>query len=377
MGQRARSLNSFIRYFEAWAHHMKIDFDPKLSLYDLEYYLNKNHERLIENNRIHCLALMLANKAFPSYQDKFDRRWENFYLPVRRSGRKIAFPFVLSEYQGDFHGYAHRLGSIYVRKGEKAADVPAETIFSELLRFIPVANAMGKNMKKLIPYDMRTGKIKGRHILAELLAPNIRNSIEQRYHDHISRSLEIADISLNEYMATAKKCYEAAYTEEARGLAPLEMYKRWADTRDGGMLSIADWDSREEFHDWLLSDSHAGAHPFEIVFSWHSHGIHLYPPNVTMPHYKLTVTNFAYAPYFIKMVQALIEAGVPFTAYELDKVLDFLSGDTYFTVNDYDEHSFSYIPSREYRKKYFPYIEWDDIKILKWKEKDDHMGCMP
>ncbi len=73
---------------------------------------------------------------------------------------------------------------------------------------------------------------------------------------------------------------------------------------------------------------------------------------------------------FIHMTEALIDAEIPFRALELEKVLDFLAGDTFFTVNDYDEHSFSYIPSREYRKKYYPHIEWDEAKTLEWKQND-------
>ncbi len=145
------------------------------------------------------------------------------------------------------------------------------------------------------------------------------------------------------------------------------MYKKWADGRDGGMLSIKDRDNKKEFMDWMGSGKDAGAHPFEIVFSWHRHGIHLYPPSSHEPYYHLRVTNYAYATEFVKMAKALIKENVPFRAHEFKNVLDYLAGETYFTVNGHEELNFRYIPSREYKRKFFRHIEWDKIKIPEWK----------
>lgn len=67
------------------------------------------------------------------------------------------------------------------------------------------------------------------------------------------------------------------------------------------------------------------------------------------------------------MIIALIKENIPFQADKLKSVLEFLAGETYFTVNDYSEHNFYYCPSKEYKKKFFPHIEWDEIKTVKWK----------
>jgi len=58
---------------------------------------------------------------------------------------------------------------------------------------------------------------------------------------------------------------------------------------------------------------------------------------------------------------------IPFRVDELKNVLDYLAGETYFTVNDYEEHNFWYMPTREYKKTFFRHIEWDKIKIPQWK----------
>jgi hypothetical protein len=175
------------------------------------------------------------------------------------------------------------------------------------------------------------------------------------------------EISLNDYLNVASICYKAAYPEETKNLSNIDMYKKWADGRHGGMLSIQDWNDKKEFSEWYKSGEHIGFHPFEIVFSWHRHGIHLYPPSDTSHGYKIIVTNYAYAWDFIKMVDALIGMKIPFEAGELQAVLDYLAGDIYFTVNNEGDHNFRYIPSRKYKRKYFYDIEWDDIKVIKYR----------
>ncbi len=91
------------------------------------------------------------------------------------------------------------------------------------------------------------------------------------------------------------------------------MYKKWADERDCGMLKIKNQNSKKSYECWLKHESHCGGHPFEIVFSWVQHGIHLYPPSDSSQ-YSLDVTNYGYAKDFIKMVLALIKEKVPFRA---------------------------------------------------------------
>jgi hypothetical protein len=71
-----------------------------------------------------------------------------------------------------------------------------------------------------------------------------------------------------------------------------------------------------------------------------------------------------YALAFLEMVKEFIKNRIPFKAHELEGVLDYLSGESYFTVNAYDEHYIFY--SYEDRKL-LRHIEWDEPKILIWK----------
>ena len=138
------------------------------------------------------------------------------------------------------------------------------------------------------------------------------------------------------------------------------------------MLEIKDKKSKRAYAYWLKHESHCGGHPFEIIFSWHAHGIHLYPPEVRSreePCYILSVTNYAYARDFIKMVKALIKKEIPFQARDLEEVVNYLSGETYFRVNEFSEHMLHYIPSQEYKRLYFRHIEWDELKVPRWKNE--------
>lgn len=345
----------------------KTRFEPKLHYDDIECYLHSFDERHVENDKVYAMAEELMDLAYPTYEDHIDKRWEYFYVPVGRNRKTIVIPVWIMEYNKEFFVIVQSFGSFRIKKGDKETEKFYRNIISETLRFIPILKKDETILKKMIPYDIRTGKIKGRHILEHLLLQERKKTILDNYQKHIEKNLQIEDISLNEYLNITAICYKSTYKKESENLSNLEMYKKWGDGRDGGMLSIKDWDSKKEFSQWYHSGEHAGSHPFEIVFSWHNHGIHLYPPNEQSRCYNLRVTNYAYAWDFLEMVNTLIKMEIPFNAGKLDDVLDYLAGDTYFTVNRMDEHHFRYIYSRKYKQKYFPHIQWDEINIVKWK----------
>lgn len=344
------------------------NFKPRINFYEAEYYLRRPplETKLIESSEIYKLVGRLTSKAFPSREDKFEKAWENFYLPVKRSGKLIAVPFTVVEYKKEFFIYFHHLGDLRLNKGNEKVEKIYEEIFREAMRFVRVIKETENGiLLKTVPYDIRTGKIKGKYVLKKLLPEEEKKRILSSYKRHLKKNLELYDISLNEYLKVASICYEVAYGNKTKNLSPHEMYKKWADGRDGGMLSIRNGNSKEEFSRWYSAHGWIGAHPFEIVFSWRSHGIHLYPPDKSAPYFALRVTNYAYARDFLKMVKALIKNNISFRAGDLEEVLNYLRGETHFTVNEHAEHSFFYIPSREYKRLYFKHIEWDELKAPK------------
>jgi len=345
-------------------------FNPQLEYYELEYLVNpSNLEKKIENTQVRNLVKNLTDLAYPSSWDEYSKQWFDFYLPLKRRGCLISLSFKVVEYQKEFFVNFQGLGNLHIRNGKEKVEKQYKTIFREALRFIPLIKRT-KNviLEGTIPYDIRTGKIKGKYILEKLMPEREKEEILLNYGIHLKKRLKISQISLKRYLNVAAICYKAAFRERTRNLSSLEMYKKWADGRDGGMLSIKDWESTQAFKNWQGSGEWEGSHPFEIVFSWHGHGIHLFPPNTYSHHHWLRITNYAYAENFIRIVRALIKKGVPFQAKDLKDVLDYLTGETYFTVNDYSEHCFYYIP-KEHKELYFRHIKWDEIKVPKWINK--------
>ena len=357
---------SYYKKMNATNIRKKLDFKPKIDSDNLEYYLHDFEERQVENDKVYGLVEELTDTAYPTYEDRFDKRWEYFYLPIKRNRKIVIIPIWIMKYNDEFFLTVQSFGRINIKRGNKETEKFYINIIEDILRFVPILKTDEGILQQLIPYDILTGKIRGRYVLEELLSQDRREIILKNYEEHLSKHLQVKEISLNEYLNVVAICYKAAYKEKTENLSSLEMYKKWADGRDGEMLSIKDWNSKEEFSEWYNSGKRAG-HPFEIVFSWHRHGIHLYPPNDLSYHYDLRVSNYAYAWDFLKMVDGLIKLQIPFGVGKLDDVTDFLAGDTYFIVNKHSEHCFIYESSREYKQKYFPHVEWDEIKVVKWR----------
>lgn len=369
MKERIRSAqNAGLEYVKIV--NKEIGFRPCLNNWDLEYLVDGGgfSDKDINNNVIYGIIKRITACAHPDQMDKFDKRWHGFYLPLRRSGRIIIHPLSILLYQGKYFVSFHHLRCLCIGPGKEVFEKEYIQMFKDILRFIPVIRRTGgRVLSRTVPRDVRTGKVKGRYILRELMPRKERERILGIYLKHARKNISACGVSLNEYLETAALCYRSAYGRNTQGLSVVELYNRWADGRDGGMLSIKDPNDKKEFERWQNGGRWIGAHPFEIVFSWHRHGIHLYPPSDSRQFYLIHVTNYAYARDFIKMVKALIRSETPFQAGDIEEVLDYLSGDTDFTVNDYDEHSFNYIPSKEYKKRYYPHIRWDALDIPKWK----------
>ena len=346
---------------------LKFGFEPKLHYYEGEYFLNRLNAKEIKNSKIWGLVRKLTNLAHPSYEDQFDTLWKSFYLPLRRSGKIIVVPVHICKYKKLFGVRIHPLGSLNVNPGKETADNFYEEIFIEMLRFIPVIIRDATVIEKTLPYDIRTGKIRGKYIMKKVMSQSARENMLKRYEKHILQQQIITGISLEDYLNTAAICYHVAYGIKTRALTPEQMYRKWADGRHGGMLDIRDRKSKTAFNEWYHGGRSAG-HPFEIVFSWHEHGIHLYPPSSDAPYYRLRVTNNAYADDFIKMLEALIKSKVPIEVPDLKEILEFLGGESQFAVNDYDKYYFWYSHTKDERTL-FRHIEWDQIRLLKLKRK--------
>ena len=203
--------------------------NPKINFYEIEYYL-KNHSlnpHLIENSEIYNSVKKLTDKVCFSSKDKYEKRWENFYLPLRRHGKIISIPFGMIKYKRDFFCYFFHLGSLHIKRGNKIPEKIFRMTFQETIKFLRIIKSTnGDIIRRTVPFDFRTGKIKGKYILRKLISKREKAKISQDYKQHLKKNLKIPKISLNDYLAVAGLCYKAAYRKKIENLSPLQMYKK-------------------------------------------------------------------------------------------------------------------------------------------------------
>lgn len=340
------------------------DFEPKYSFSQLRQDLPQEFKpKTIRDGRLYKAVRTLTEKAYPSQESTYDKRWLDFYLPLKRRGYFIVVPLGIVLYDKRFFlCFPH--SEVEVWKGKEKNDFYLG-LMEQVLKFSRILKKDPGIVTKAMPYDIRTGRVLGKYILKNLLPPEKKGKILKLYREHVERRKAWHRVSLNDYLNTAALCYKASFgSSKTYGLTAEQMYRKWADGRDCGMLEIRNKKSKAGFSRWLNNKSDCGGHPFEIVFSWHGHGIHLFPPRTEKPHFILTVTNYMYALPFLEMIKALVRNGIPFEAHKLESVLDYLTGESYFTVNTYDEHSIFYAPDD---RKLLKHIEWDEPKMLKWR----------
>ena len=327
----------------------------------------------IESSELFNLARELAQKAEPNLCfGENDRRWIFFYLPVSISrymppAEKFALiPFALIWQKHSFHCeiyylvFPYPLSSIEVVKGNRRVSKMYRRILEDTIDFLPNIKANPQLIEKHVPYIFRRGRIKRKYVEEPELSREYAAKLLRLYESR-NRS-EIYPISLKDYLKTAGCCIRAVYPEES-SLSDYELYERHSDFRRAGILEL-DPENPEEFTRWYESRAWWGSHPFEIIAGVLTIGIVLFPPDKETRRYRLIVGEpfHAYALAYVKCVEALIESNIPFDALQLEKVLDYLTGEAYLPVNE-DPWSVKCDGSEEYAK----YVEWETLKIPKLK----------
>jgi len=347
----------------------RVRFKPRLNYNEALYYLEIHgfRARVLKNTRVYEMVKKLTSCAYPEklYGDLI---WEDFYLPVKLYGKLRLIPFTIRKYKQIFFVFFSTLGVLEIRRGKERVEKFYEELFRESIKFIPILKKESQIIKKLVPYHLRKGKIKAKHVMEDVMPKEEAERIEERYERIIKRGEKVEGISLTDYLRVAGICYKSVFKKKTKGMKPIDMYKRWADGRDCGMLEIKDRESEEEFMEWLKTKAHCGGHPFEIIFSWTRHGILLYPPSPERPHFVIGFGNYAYAESYTAMVKALIRHKIAFRAPDLGNALEFLTGEKYLSVNEHGDDFITtiYYSHHPSERKLFKHIKWDDLKLVKF-----------
>jgi hypothetical protein len=173
--------------------------------------------------------------------------------------------------------------------------------------------AVTRRVQRFLPLEARSGELRRRltwpkHLRAPL-SPSRRSALDAACR--LGRTAPTwSTLSVSGYLSVVAIACDATF-DDVRGLEPEAKYRRRADTRDGGLLSVPRDDPRA-FGLWYRSGTRTSAHPWEIVFG-HPHGILLAPCEVDEGwRFHLHVSSPGWYVAAVTMAIALGEAGVPF-----------------------------------------------------------------
>jgi hypothetical protein len=214
-----------------------------------------------------------------------------------------------------------------------------------------------------LPFARRTGKIQRALTWPEGEEPDLDEAaleeLESMYA-FVESSPRLKHLTVADYLSTASIAYDGAF-ENKTSLSPLEKYKSRADGRHGGMLDLP-LNNAKAFTRWFDSKCWAGAHPWEIFYG-NPHGIMLSPWHDQ----KTSTWSFDFSVHMellysiaVKMAIALAQQAIPFSFYNIAKVLAVLRGEDMIEVGpDHKALEFEFL--KAIRPDSIEHIEWDPI----------------
>jgi hypothetical protein len=206
-----------------------------------------------------------------------------------------------------------------------------------------------------------------------------------------SRKAVVPSMTANDYFEYCKIAYLSGRSKDdhvEEGLSGREMYKRYADGRDEGLLEI-DGNSQEEFAAWI-DGKHPkrsrGGHPWEIKRGGNTTHIDLF---VSRPDYYektgfivgLSGAAISRLKETICMFLGIREAGLPITINDPEGIRKRLLGQDNIGIvpcsnslhranQDFYEHQSVYDVMRyddlgRYKSRITPFITWEPLPLLR------------
>jgi hypothetical protein len=187
-----------------------------------------------------------------------------------------------------------------------------------------------------LPLEHRYGRIKRRVLWeqvtgAERLDETLGTAGLSRFEAALHGSGAAATIeamTADDFLGYCTVCYDAngCFVDAAGPLSPRDKYRRMADGREAGLLSIPGDDSAA-FRAWYEGGTRRGAHPWEICRGGNSTHIALQVV-ADGPRWRLYLAGSSHTRVVetARMAIALHEHRVPFTLAEGDAILRMLKG---------------------------------------------------
>lgn len=301
--------------------------------------------------------------SFEEYRDEglvetlaeFEREWKDYY-----PDEKKWYGFATAKYREEMFFYFNsRLIFTFGETNESDTDEKCQVteisgfldwlsdrVIEETGKLKQDVDGYNKYLEKNLSFDKRTGRIKRRKFwdilggeairLDEHLGPNRINTLEKLVYEQQKNdeSAIIPEISAGDYFGYCEICYDAVdyFRDAQNGLSTEEKYRRMADGRDGGLISI-ERNSNEAFREWYHGGVRTGAHPWEICRGGNSTHISLMVSdagnNWTL---WLAGSSVVRVEETVKIATALYKNNIPFILHQAREILNMVTGDDYIGI---------------------------------------------
>jgi hypothetical protein len=78
------------------------NFEPKYTFSQLGQNLPQGFEEKIQDGRLYKAVRRLTNKVYPTEENSYEKKWFDFYLPLKRRGYFILVPLGIVLYDKRF-----------------------------------------------------------------------------------------------------------------------------------------------------------------------------------------------------------------------------------------------------------------------------------
>ncbi|MBP5230314.1 MAG: hypothetical protein ILO68_01160 [Clostridia bacterium] len=200
-------------------------------------------------------------------------------------------------------------------------------------------------IRQILPYKYRTGVISAKEywklypdaeashferISREECAEFAKTLAEDKTDGEGKPLGRIREMTVNKYLEISKLGYDANKLEGYETMTPLEMYRRYADGRDGGLLGV-DPDSPKAFDDWFdIPDKWVienPSHLWEAVQGSSRTNLHLFVRKDEGGYYlTLSQNEYCCPEEAVRFYVALRKRGIPVSIYGGKTIEKYLSG---------------------------------------------------
>lgn len=256
---------------------------------------------------------------------------------------------------------------------------------------IMVASYPLNQRKGIVPHALIRDSVKDLYDISKELGEKKRDKfihlVEKGYFMHDKNFIR-ESMTANDFFEYCKIAYIAGKRDDDyvdKNLTGREMYERYADGRDNGLLDIAG-DCPQEFADWIDKKhpkSSIGGHPWEIKRGGNTTHIDLY---VSRPSYRnegfvltLNGPSFTRLKETLNMFLAIHNAGLPITISDAEGIRKRLLGTdnigiipAYMSTHRANQGFYKqdvndvmhYDDLGRFKRRITPFITWEPLPIL-------------